>query len=88
MDDIFQKKKRKRPLARVAGILFAVLAGVSLVEAIRAAPLEVGGGVELGGVEAILYRLAATFFCAALAIWLLRGNAIRRQGEAGDRLLR
>lgn len=88
MDEIFQKKKRKRPLARIGGMLFAVMAAVSLMEAVRAAPLPVGGGVELGGVEAILYRLAATFFCGALALWLLAGKKAQRQVEKGDRLLR
>jgi len=83
VEEIFQRKKRRRPFARVGGVFFAILAVVSLADAIRSAPLPFGASV----LEAIAYRLAATTFCAAMAFWLLLP---RREGRAGDgeRLLR
>lgn len=87
VEEIFQRKKRRRrPFARAGGLLFAVLAIASLVEAIRAAPFEVGGGAQVSGVEAILYRVAAAFFCTGLSLWLLLGQ--RRRRDEADRLLR
>ncbi|WP_373047667.1 hypothetical protein [Vulgatibacter sp.] len=86
MEDIFQRKKRRRPFARLGGFFFAVLAVVSLVDAVRAAPLSFGGGNDASTFEAVIYRLAAASFCGALALWLLRTD--RAATRDADRLLR
>ena len=83
VEEIFQRKKRRRPFARIGGVFFAVLAVVSLVDAIRAAPLPFGAST----LEGIVYRLAAASFCGALAFWLLAPRRDGRPGDA-DRLLR
>jgi hypothetical protein len=85
LDEIFQRKKRRRPLALAGGVFFIGLGLVSLIDAIRASPLEVGGGVALYGAEAAFYRIAAFLICAALGAWLIAGA---RPPEENDRLLR
>jgi hypothetical protein len=86
VDDIFQKKKR-RPFLRIGGVFFALLALVSLVDAIRAAPLPFGGTAQATTLESILYRVAAAALCGTFAVWLLAPPRPGRRGES-DRLLR
>jgi len=86
VDDIFQRKKRRRPFLRLGGVFFALLALVSLVDAIRAAPLPFGGGLQATTFESVAYRLAAAGLCGAFALWLL--SPARPTRRDGERLLR
>ena len=85
VDDIFQRKKRRRPFLRLGGLFFALLAIVSVVDAIRAAPLPFGGTTQATTFESVIYRLAAAMLCGAFAVYLLSPPRSRRDG---DRLLR
>ena len=85
VEDIFQRKKRRSPLLRIGGAFFALLALISLVDAMRAAPLSFGGGVVASTLEAIVYRLVAALLCGLLAVWLLLPQ---RGRGSDDRLLR
>jgi len=87
VDDIFQRKKRRRPFLRIGGAFFALLAIVSLVDAIRAAPLPFGGSLQATTFESVVYRLAAAMLCGAFAVYLLTPPRASRRGD-GDRLLR
>ncbi len=86
VEDIFTRKKR-RPFLRIGGVFFALLSVVSLVDAIRAAPLPLGGATQATTLESVLYRIAAAALCGTFAFWLLSPPRPGRRGES-DRLLR
>jgi len=80
--DIFQRKRRQRPLHLIGGLFFALLSAVTVVDALRGEPLAYAEGWE-----AAAWRLGAAAFSAAMATYLIRSFLAARRDEA-DRLLR
>jgi hypothetical protein len=78
MNDLFApRRSRRSPLVWTGTGLFALLAVVSAVDALRgAAPSPAEGAVSVQ--EAVVYRAGAAFLSAALAVWIFVAGGPRR----------
>jgi hypothetical protein len=78
MSDLFsQRRNRRSPLVLVGSAVFALLAVVSAVDALRgAAPLASEGALTHG--DATTYRIVAAVICALIAVWIFVGGGPRR----------
>ncbi|AKU89635.1 hypothetical protein AKJ08_0022 [Vulgatibacter incomptus] len=70
MDDLFAKKKRRKPFLAFGAGLFGVLAAASIFDAVRDEPLIFAGEPVGSLVERLGYRIGAALVCILLAAFL------------------
>lgn len=68
MDDLFTRKKRRSPLLLAGAGLFALLALISFVEAMRDPPLIFSGFEVASAAERVAYRVGAGSLSLLLAV--------------------